>query len=60
MTKSNRKPALGRGLSALFNDPENSIESVKDKNADQSIGNVIDIPIEQIERQSVSTQNTIQ
>ena len=48
MTKSNRKPALGRGLSALLNDPENSIESVKDKNADQIIGNIIDIPIEKI------------
>ncbi|MDC0874084.1 ParB/RepB/Spo0J family partition protein [Flavobacteriaceae bacterium] len=48
MAKSNRKPALGRGLSALLNDSENIIESVKNKNADQIIGNIIDLPIKKI------------
>lgn len=48
MAKSNRKPALGRGLSALLNDSENIIESVKNKNADQIIGNIIDLPIKNI------------
>ncbi len=48
MAKSNRKPALGRGLSALLNDSENAIESVHDKNADQVIGNIIDLPIDKI------------
>ena len=48
MAKSNRKPALGRGLSALLNDSENVIESVKSKNADQIIGNIIDLPIKNI------------
>ncbi len=48
MAKSNRKPALGRGLSALLNDSENVIESVKNKNADQIVGNIIDLPIKNI------------
>lgn len=48
MAKSNRKPALGRGLSALLNDSENIIETVKNKNADQIIGNIIDLPIKNI------------
>jgi ParB family chromosome partitioning protein len=49
MAKSNRKQALGRGLSALLNDPQNEIESVEDKNANQVIGSIIDLPIENIE-----------
>ncbi|MEK9614104.1 MAG: chromosome partitioning protein ParB, partial [Flavobacteriaceae bacterium] len=44
MAKSNRKQALGRGLSALLNDPQNEIESVEDKNANQVIGSIIDLP----------------
>ena len=32
MSKSNRKPALGRGLSALLNDSANTFDSIKDKN----------------------------
>lgn len=49
MAKSGKKPALGRGLSALLKDPENDIKSVKDKNADKVIGNVIELAIDQIE-----------
>ena len=49
MAKSGKKPALGRGLSALLQDPENDIQSVSDKNAEQVVGNVIELTIEQIE-----------
>ncbi|MDC1377787.1 ParB/RepB/Spo0J family partition protein [Flavobacteriaceae bacterium] len=48
MSKSNRKPALGRGLSALLNDSANIFDSIKDKNDDQIIGKIIDLPIEKI------------
>ncbi|MCH1518313.1 MAG: ParB/RepB/Spo0J family partition protein [Flavobacteriaceae bacterium] len=49
MAKSGKKPALGRGLSALLQDPNNDIKSAEDKNADQVVGNVIELAIEQIE-----------
>lgn len=49
MAKSGKKPALGRGLSALLQDPENDIQSAQDKNAEQVVGNVIELAIEQIE-----------
>ena len=49
MAKSGKKPALGRGLSALLQDPENDIQSATDKNADQVVGNVLELAIEQIE-----------
>ena len=48
MVKSNKKQALGRGLSALLNDSENAIESINDKNADQVIGNIIDLELDKI------------
>ena len=48
MAKSGKKPALGRGLSALLQDPSNDINSATDKNADQVVGNVIELTIEQI------------
>ena len=49
MAKSNKKQVLGRGLSALLQDPTNDINSVNDKNADQVIGNVIDLELDRIE-----------
>jgi ParB family chromosome partitioning protein len=49
MAKSNKKQALGRGLSALLQDPTNDIKSVNDKNADQVIGSVIDLELDRIE-----------
>ncbi|MDA9359436.1 ParB/RepB/Spo0J family partition protein [Flavobacteriaceae bacterium] len=49
MAKSNKKQALGRGLSALLQDPTNEINSVNDKNADQVIGSVIDLELDRIE-----------
>ncbi|WP_420602303.1 ParB/RepB/Spo0J family partition protein [Flagellimonas sp.] len=49
MAKATKKQALGRGLSALLKDPENDIQSVSDKNADQVIGNVVELDVESIE-----------
>ena len=48
MAKSNRKPALGRGLSALLNDSDNVINSVNDEHAAQVIGNIIDLELDKI------------
>ena len=48
MAKSKRKQVLGRGLSALLNDPDNNIDAVDDKNSEQVIGSIIDLPIENI------------
>ena len=49
MAKATKKQALGRGLSALLNDPSNDIQSVKDKNADKVIGNIVELDIDFIE-----------
>ena len=49
MAKKNKKQALGRGLSALLDDPEIEISSASDVNADQVVGNVIDLEIDKIE-----------
>ena len=48
MAKSNRKPALGRGLSALLNDSDHAINSVNDENAAQVIGSIIDLELDKI------------
>ena len=49
MAKATRKQALGRGLSALLNDPDNDIKSAKDKNADKVVGSIIELPLDAIE-----------
>ena len=49
MAKATRKQALGRGLSALLNDPENDIQSASDKNADKVVGSIVELDLEQIE-----------
>lgn len=49
MAKATKKQALGRGLSALLSDPSNDINSAQDKNAEQIVGNVIDLPLADIE-----------
>ena len=49
MAKKNKKQALGRGLSALLDDPEIEISSVSDVNADKVVGNIIDLEIDKIE-----------
>ena len=48
MAKSKQKQVLGRGLSALLNDPDNTIESIGDKNAKRVVGSIIDLPLENI------------
>ena len=49
MAKATKKQALGRGLSALLKDPENDIKSAEDKNADQVVGNIVELDLETIE-----------
>ncbi|MCK5400858.1 MAG: ParB/RepB/Spo0J family partition protein [Flavobacteriaceae bacterium] len=49
MAKATKKQALGRGLSALLQDPSNDIKSIQDKNADKVIGNIIDLDIDAID-----------
>ena len=49
MAKATKKQALGRGLSALLKDPSNDINSVKDKNADTIIGNIVELDINAID-----------
>ncbi len=48
MAKATKKKALGRGLSALLQDPENDIQSAKDKNADKVVGSVVELDINTI------------
>lgn len=49
MAKALKKQALGRGLSALLNDPSNDIQSAQDKNADKVVGSIIELNINFIE-----------
>ncbi len=49
MNKATKKPALGRGLSALLSDPKNEIKSADDKGAEKIVGNVAEIAIDSIE-----------
>ncbi len=49
MAKATKKQALGRGLSALLKDPTNDIQSISDKNADQVVGNIIELDLNTIE-----------
>ena len=49
MAKATKKQALGRGLSALLNDPQNDIKTVGDKNADQVVGQIIELDINRID-----------
>lgn len=49
MAKATKKQALGRGLSALLKDPNNDIKSINDKNADQVVGNIVELDITSIE-----------
>ncbi|EGV44331.1 ParB/RepB/Spo0J family partition protein [Bizionia argentinensis JUB59] len=49
MAKANKKQALGRGLSALLKDPANDIKTSQDKNADQVIGNIVELDLDSID-----------
>ena len=49
MAKKKKKQALGRGLSALLDDPEREIRSASDVNADEVVGNIIELEVDKIE-----------
>ncbi|MFY7811109.1 MAG: ParB/RepB/Spo0J family partition protein [Flavobacterium sp.] len=49
MSSSKNRPAMGRGVSALFKDKTTDINSIEDKNAEVIVGNIIEIDIETIE-----------
>ena len=48
MAKAYNKQPLGRGLSALLNDSVEKINSMEDENSDQVIGQIIELPIDQV------------
>ena len=49
MAKAEKKQALGRGLSALLNNPSADIISIKDKNADKIVGSIVEIELSAID-----------
>ena len=49
MVKKNKKQVLGRGLSALLDDPEREINLPPNDNLDELVGKVIDLEIDKIE-----------
>ena len=48
MAKSNRKQVLGRGLSALLNDPKDSDKTILEKNSSKSITSIVNLPVSNI------------
>ena len=48
MAKSNRKQVLGRGLSALLNDPKDSDKTILEKNSPKSITSIVNLPVSRI------------
>ena len=48
MAKSNRKQVLGRGLSALLNDPKDSDKTILDKYSPKSITSIVNLPVSNI------------
>ena len=48
MAKSNRKQVLGRGLSALLNDPKDSDKTILEKNSPKSITSFVNLPVSRI------------
>ena len=49
MAKKDKRKVLGRGLSALLDDPQNEIRSIEDPNANKLIGNIVELDIDKIE-----------
>lgn len=49
MARATKKQALGRGLSALLKDPNNDIQSVTDKGAENVVGNIVELELDAIE-----------
>ena len=45
MAKSNRKQVLGRGLSALLNDPKDTDKTILEKNCPKSITSLVNFPV---------------
>ena len=48
MAKSNRKQVLGRGLSALLNDPKDTDKTILEKNSPKSITSIVNLPVSKI------------
>ena len=48
MAKSNRKQVLGRGLSALLNDPKDSDKTILEKNSPKSITSIVNLEVSKI------------
>ena len=48
MAKASKKMALGKGLSAILNDPDLNTSVTPNTEAPKTLGNVIEIPLEQI------------
>ena len=48
MAKSNRKQVLGRGLSALLNDPKDTDKTILEKNSPKSITSIVNLPVSSI------------
>ena len=48
MAKSNRKQVLGRGLSALLNDPKDLDKTILEKNSPKSITSIVNLLVSQI------------
>jgi ParB family chromosome partitioning protein len=48
VAKSNRKQVLGRGLSALLNDPKDSDKTILEKNSSKSITSIVKLPVSNI------------
>ncbi|PID67926.1 MAG: chromosome partitioning protein ParB [Flavobacteriia bacterium] len=49
MAKTSKRPAMGKGLSALFKEPIHNISSASDQGAEKVIGNMVVIEVEAIE-----------
>lgn len=49
MAKKDKRKVLGRGLSALLDDPQNEIRSIEDPNANKLVGNIVELDIDKIE-----------
>jgi len=48
VAKSNRKQVLGRGLSALLNDPKDSDKTILEKKSPKSITSIVNLPVSRI------------
>ena len=49
MAKKDKRKVLGRGLSALLDDPQNEIRSIEDPNANKLVGSIVELDIDKIE-----------